>query len=185
MRRWNARIGALLLILILVHMVTGAFQLMGILKGGLPVRKALSLAMAALLLVHIILGIIMTKQSLIIRKTERLHYDKQNVRFWLVRISGVVMIFLVIFHIWFFAGNGSKVLRLRPFEGGALAAGLLLVLSLLFHILLNVRPMFTSLVIEKLRKFVKDTFFILLIVILVAAAGFVIYYLRWNVFWRE
>lgn len=184
MRRWNARIGALLLILLVIHLVTGAFQVMGLIQGGQTWRAVLSWAMLCLLAVHAVLGILLTRDSLRSGKKKGTRYVRQNARFWISRISGFVMVFLAAWHVLFFIGADGGAFRLKLFGPGQLAASILLIAALLCHILTNIRPLIIALGAEPVRKFVRDIILILLVVLVFGGIAFLVYYLRWNVWWR-
>ena len=57
MRKINAILGPLMIILLAVHGIWGAFQLSGIVPGGSVVRKVLSYIMIAAVAAHILIGI--------------------------------------------------------------------------------------------------------------------------------
>lgn len=87
-------------------------------------------------------------------------------------------------HIAIFLGGSGEVYRLTVFEGGQLATQILLVLSVVVHVLTNIKPLLISFGIKGFRVYVKDVLFILAIVMLFGGIAMVVYYLRWNVLWR-
>ena len=82
-----------------------------------------------------------------------------------------------------FMGKQGEAFRLTAFGGVQLAASILLVITLIVHLVVNIKPLFIALGVAD-RRFIKDLMIVLAIVLLACAVGFVIYFLRWNVLWR-
>ncbi len=184
MRKWNARISVLIMVLFLIHGIAGGFQLMGLIPGGQPIFHVISVLMVILILIHAGIGCKLTVDTIRICRKTGVSYFRENALFWTRRISGVALMILVLFHILLFWENGGEVLRLSLFEGPQLAANLLMAASLAVHILCNIRPLMVSLGKEGRHVSVRDIMLILAAVLLFCTIGFVIYYLRWNVFWK-
>lgn len=183
MRKTNAILGPAIILLLLIHVISGAFQLYGLLPGGLAVRKVLSFILAAGIVVHAVIGIVLTVQTVRIGRQGGKTPLKGNERFWLGRISGLAMMLLILYHILTFTGSSGEVFRLKEFGVLQLAAHILLALAILLHLVSNIRPLFMALGIGN-RKYLKDILVVLSVILLVCAAAFVFYYLRWNVLWR-
>ena len=173
MRKLNAIVSLLLIILFLIHTIAGSFQMM----------KNLSYFMLFLIGVHIIIGIKLTIDSIIIGRKSGKFYFRENAVFWTRRITGIAMILLVICHVLLFTSNG-EVFRLNDFNEVQLIFSIFLVFTLLVHILANIRPLLISFGISGFRLYIKDILLILAIISLFGAFAFVIYYLRWNIMWR-
>ena len=167
MRKLNAIVSLLLIILFLIHSIAGSFQMMKIIPGGNEMMKNLSYFMLFLIGVHIIIGIKLTIDSIIIGRKSGKFYFRENAVFWTRRITGIAMILLVICHVLLFTSNG-EVFRLNDFNEVQLIFSIFLVFTLLVHILANIRPLLISFGI----------------ISLFGAFAFVIYYLRWNIMWR-
>ena len=162
MRKLNAIVSLLLIILFLIHSIAGSFQMMKIIPGGNEMMKNLSYFMLFLIGVHIIIGIKLTIDSIIIgRKSGKFYFC----------------------HVLLFTSNG-EVFRLNDFNEVQLIFSIFLVFTLLVHILANIRPLLISFGISGFRLYVKDILLILAIISLFGAFAFVIYYLRWNIMWR-
>lgn len=183
MRKLNAIVSLLLIILFLIHSIAGSFQMMKIIPGGNEMMKNLSYFMLFLIGVHIIIGIKLTIDSIIIGRKSGKFYFRENAVFWTRRITGIAMILLVICHVLLFTSNG-EVFRLNDFNEVQLIFSIFLVFTLLVHILANIRPLLISFGISGFRLYVKDILLILAIISLFGALAFVIYYLRWNIMWR-
>ena len=96
----------------------------------------------------------------------------------------MALMILVLFHVLVFHGGDGEIVRLSLFEGPQLAANLLMAASLAVHILCNIRPLMVSLGKEGRWLSGRDLMLILAAVLLFCTIGFVVYYLRWNVFWK-
>lgn len=183
MRKINAILGPAMILLFLIHGISGAFQLYGLIGGGSVIRTALSHLLLVLVGIHAVIGIILTVQTLKNCRQEGRSYFKNNERFWISRISGFALLFLIAYHVLTFSAESGEVFRLRMFGGAQLAAHILMALVLLIHLLTNIRPLFIALGLEN-RKYLKDILIVLSIILLVCAAAFFIYFLRWNVWWK-
>ncbi|MBQ9030995.1 MAG: pilus assembly protein PilX [Parasporobacterium sp.] len=182
MRKINAILGPAMILLLLIHVITGVFQLTSVIPGGSMIRKVLAIILTVLVGIHMVIGILLTVQTLTACRKTGVSYFKNNELFWLRRISGFAMLFLIIAHILIFSGESGEAFRLHSFGSLPLILSLLLVLALAIHLITNIRPLFIALGIEN-RVFLKDIMVILSILLLVSAAAFLFYYLRWNVLW--
>lgn len=182
MRKINAILGPLMIILLVIHGVWGSFQLSGIIPGGNIIRRILSYILVAAVVLHMVIGIKLTADTLISLKHAKASYFKNNLEFWIRRFSGLALILFIIWHMIIFAGGSGEIFRLQLFGGLQLFAHILLVVALIIHLLFNIKPLFIALGIAD-RRFVKDVMIILTILLVLFAVAFIIYYLRWNVLW--
>lgn len=183
MRKLNAVLGPLIIILLCIHGIWGAFQLSGIVPGGSTIKTVLSYVMVAAVALHILIGIKLTVDTLVAARRSGAFYFKNNQEFWIRRISGLAVILFIIYHMAVFMGGNEDIFRLRRFDGVSLAAHILLAVSLIIHLAFNVKPLFIALGIAD-RKYVKDVIIILAIILAFCAAGFIFYYFRWNILWK-
>jgi len=183
MRKINAVLGPLMIILLLIHGIWGAFQLASIVPGGSVIRRILSYVMVAAVACHIVLGIVLTAQTFKAIRRSGASYFRGNEEFWLSRISGLALLIFIIYHMCVFITPAGEIFRLNSFGGLQLAGHILLVVSLFLHLSVNIRPLFIALGIGS-RKYIRDIIIILSVIMLVFAAGFIVYYLRWTYFWR-
>ena len=184
MRKANAIISALLLVLFLIHGIAGGFQLLGWLPGGLRVLTVLARAMVVLLVLHAAIGIKLTADAVRKGKKSGAFYARENRVYWTRRISGLALMVLIAVHVVVFLDSRGEVYRLTAFGMPQLVGQILMVLCLLVHILINIRPLLISFGIGGFRIYIKDVLFVLSVVLLFGAAAFAVYYLRWNVLWR-
>ena len=179
MRKINAVLTVLILILFLLHGVAGAFQLFGAGSNTLKILGWISLGLVA---VHTVIGIKLTADTLKVQKQTGAPYFRENLLFWARRISGFALIFLFGFHITAFGSNASGVYRLLPFGTFKLVMQLLLAASLAVHVISNVRPMLISFGIRSLKERSGDILFVLALLLLFMTLSFIVYYIRWNSF---
>lgn len=185
MRKVNAVLTIGILVLFVVHGIFGGFQVMGILPGGNQLLTRLSWLMMGLIAVHMVISIRLTADTLHALKMSGKSYFRQNQLFWARRISGFAVFVFVLFHIIIFLGKGSgAAYRLSYFGDLQLASQILLVVSTAIHVLCNIRPLFIACGAGKLRDYLKDVLLVLAVILLFTGIAFLLYYLRWNVFWR-
>ena len=79
-------------------------------------------------------------------------------------------------------GKNGEVFRLNYFGTVQLISQILLVISIAVHVLSNIKPLLIAMGVRGFRDIFIDVLYIFSIMLLFAGAGFVIYYLRWNVF---
>ena len=182
MRRVNAVTAMLIVALLLIHVIAGGFQLAGIIGGGSTVMKVLAWVMLALIGVHMLIGVKLTADTLIACKRSGTSYYRENRLFWLRRISGFAVMFFIVLHVLIFLGREEGgVFRLNYFGTVQLLSQLLLVVSLILHIVTNIRPLMLALGSRKYRDFLLDVCVILSVVLILTAAAFIVYYIRWRV----
>jgi hypothetical protein len=184
MRRLNAIISIAVIALFLIHGIAGAFQMMGFIPGGSSLLKILTWIMLGFVFMHIIIGSILTVQTLRISKKSGASYYKENALFWIRRISGFVLMLLVFLHLTVFMQTGSGLFRLGYFGTPQLTGQIIMLLALAVHILCNIKPVAIALGLYGGRGYCRDILLILSIVLGFCTVAFVVYYLRWNVLWR-
>lgn len=185
MRKIDAVLGALMLVLLLVHAVAGGFQAMGVYPGGGAVLSALAWLLLVLVALHLAIGIRLTVDTLRAIRRSGVSYGRLNVLFWVRRISGLALACFLILHLLVFLGEGKGTAYRLAFFGSLQFAGQIgMVASLAVHVLSNLRPLFLSLGVSRARAVLADLLLVLAVVLLFAGAAMLVYYLRWNVWWR-
>lgn len=181
MRRANAVITALIMVLLLIHMILGGFQLAGLMPGGNPLTQGSALLMLALICVHTVLGVILAVKSVKLLKRSGTHYFKENKLFWLRRVSGFAVMLFVAVHVLIFLGrhNETGAYRLTFFGPLQLCTQILMIVSIALHVISNVRPMMISFGIRSYKDLGIDIMLILSVLLILAGAAFVVYYIRW------
>ncbi len=180
MRKWNAVLSIGIIILFLIHAVIGGFQLSGMFSGGNSVMTVLAWMMVCQIVLHALLGCILTVQTLSAQKKAGTVYRKENRLFRLRRISGFAVMLLILTHLVIFHGKSGTVFRLHLFGGAELLTQVLLVIAAAVHILTNIRPLMLGCGMRKHRSFLPDILLILSVLLIFAAAAFLVYYIRWQ-----
>lgn len=177
MRKWNGVITALVLVLFMIHGIMGSFQLMG---AASTAMKGAAWAAVVLVLIHAAISTKLTIDTLrTVRKTGA-PYIRQNLLFWARRLSGFVLLILLVFHMTAFADRGGAAYRLKPFNTGRLVTQLLMAAVLAVHLISNIKPALITFGIKGLRKKTGHLLFALSVLLLFMTAALIIYYIRWN-----
>ena len=177
MRKWNAVLTAVILVLFLIHAILGSFQLFGI---GNTAGKAIARAAEILIWIHVLIGVKLTVDTLRAQHKAGARYFRENALFWARRISGFAVMVLLLFHFNAFGDNSGPLYRLRVFDSTKLISQLLLVLSIALHVITNVKPALIAFGIKSWKARTGEILAILSVLLLVIAAAFIVYYLRWN-----
>ena len=179
MRHLNAIITILIMVLFLVHMIWGGLLLIGAASTG-GFFLVISFAMVILIILHVIISIKLTLNTIMACKISGVSYWRENKIFWLRRISGIAVMIFILSHILIFMGrNVDGVFVLNVFNVMALISQLLLVISLLLHITTNINPLRIALGLRDEGGFRTDMILILQILLVLAGISFVIYFIRW------
>ena len=180
-RRVNAFISKLILILFLIHAIGGSFQLFGFIAGGNVILEILSYTMLALVCVHAVIGICLTVKTLVDSKEAGAMYSKESRLFWTRRITGFCMIVFAAIHVFVFIGTSNGAFRLRSFDVFELICMILLIASLFIHILCNIKPLMISFGLMGFKIYIRDILFVLSAVLLLALIAFIVYFVRWQI----
>ena len=177
MRKINGIIAMTVLVLFLIHGILGALNLMNI---ATIIVKALSYTMLALIIAHAVISIMLTVRSVRTAVKTKAPYFRHNRLFWARRISGILILALVFFHMTAFGYTSGGVFRLVPFDAFRLITQILFILSIAVHIITNVKPVLITFGVKGLRPKAGDILFFISVAMLFMAAGFIIYYIRWQ-----
>lgn len=179
MRRVNAIISALIMLLFILHGIYGVLQMAGLYAGGTFVSTMLAHLLLTLLGLHVMIGTILTVRSIKNARRAGVLYIKENKRFITVRLSGFALMFLICAHVVQFMGAEGDSYRLRLFDTKSLILSLILVLAIAVHVICNVNPLLISLGLKRLRPFATDILLVLSVICLFSGIGFIIYFIRW------
>lgn len=174
MRKINTVLSILLIVIFMLHGLMGSFMLVGI---GSNAGKVLAWIGVSVLVVHTVIGFILTIQTL---KNKGCSYLKQNVVFWARRASGLAILILLFFHIGLFGGIKDGMYILFPFTTVKLVTQLLLIVALFIHLFINIRPLLISLGIISYKERRGDIFLILSVLLLFCVGAVIIYYIGWH-----
>ncbi len=179
MRRVNAVLAMGITALFFVHAVMGGFQLMGLMSGGNTVMKVLAWVMMISIVLHMLIGIKLTADTVIAIKRSGASYFGENKLFWIRRISGLALMLFIVTHLMIFSNSGTPV-RLGFFGTAQLISQILLAVTLALHIITNIRPLMTALGLRGFRELLLDVMLVTAVLLLFAGAAFVVYFIRWQ-----
>ncbi len=179
MRKLNVIITACILVLFIIHGVFGALLLTG---SGSTALKPVAWTAAGLTVVHIVISLKLTFDTLKIQKQTGVSYFKENRLFWARRISGFAVMVLLVFHMTAFGYSKGGFYRLKVFDDIKLITQILFIAALGTHVVSNAKPMLISFGIKSLRPRTADILIVLSVLLFCMAAAIVIYYLKWNAF---
>lgn len=170
MRKINAVLSVLILILFLAHAIIGSFELIGAIG---VVMKQISRAALVLVVFHVVIGIKFTVDSIIAMKKAGVGYFSANKMFWARRISGFAVMFLLAFHFTAF-GIGNRVIP--AISAVQLITQILLVAAVATHVITNVKPVLISFGIKGLKRRAPEIIIAVSAVIIFAVAALIIFY---------
>ena len=179
MRKFNALLTVLIMILFLVHAVFGAYELIGA-NIQTDFMKITARVCSFLIVIHAIISIKLTIEAIRVWKSTGAPYLRENGIFWARRISGLAIMVLIFFHMFAFGHTVNGIYQLKQYTFLKMCFQLLFVLSIALHVITNVRPMLIALGARSLKKFVPDILLVLSIILILFIAAFIIYYFRWQ-----
>ena len=167
MRKVNAIITTLIFILFFVHIIVGSLALIGVYLFRQEVAWAIADIMLGLVLIHTIIGTVSVIDSARRIKRQQVSYNRENATFWMRRISGYIVLILIVAHtIIFFGKTGVDAPEILQ-----LILSVLLVIMLIIHIFSNIKPFHISL---GLSNALTKRIIIAIMIVLLAILGFVI-----------
>ena len=182
MRRINSIATIAIMILFVIHLIQGVLVLFGMIKGGSSLFSVLSYIMVGFIVLHIILSLKLTYDTVRATRRAGVSYWKENRLFWVRRISGFALMAFLIIHVLVFHGqNIEGVFLLHRFDILKLISQILLVVSLFLHLVTNIRPLKIAFGLEDKKNIRIDIALILSILLLIAGMAFVVYFIRWMV----
>lgn len=179
MRKLNMFLVLGMLVTFLIHAVSGSLLILG---ADADAKKTAARICIGFIAAHILVSVILTVQTLIVRKKAGAGYFKENKLFWARRISGFAVIIPLIMHLVIFRSSSEPAYRLQVFTAGRLASQILLAAALAIHVLTNIRPVLISFGLRDTKRTAADILLILAAVLLMAAIAFAVYFARWAAF---
>ena len=180
MRKFNAILGPVILAFFLLHIIIGSLQLTGLTPGGNTVMQIGAWLLIAAVGAHTVIGIKLTVDTLAAIKRSGASYFRENKLFWIRRISGFAVMLFIAAHIILFMGHGSGgAFRLNVFDVPQFIMSVLLVLSVLLHIVTNIRPLMIALGSRSAKEFIADIAVVFSVLLLFSGIAFVVYFVRW------
>ena len=177
MRRLNIILIAGMFLTFLLHGITGALTISG---GNSDVNKIAAWICVFFVALHVIVTTILTVKTLHAIHKTKAGYFKNNIMFWIRRISGFTILIPLLMHLFIFNVPPTDIYRLKAFDTGRFISQLLMVLTISLHVLTNIKPFMLAIGAKNYKKIIINTLFVLAILFLLFAVAFCIYYLRWN-----
>lgn len=177
MRKWSHRLAWLVLLLCLFHGLTNSFLLLG--WSALSVWPV-SLLLLGVVLLHAVLGILLTIPPLKSGRASGAWYLRQNAGFWTKRISGLVILLLLGFHLTAYVVNCDGTRFFRAFTPGNMLSQLLLLLAIFLHLAVSVKPLLIARGCLKWKERTVDWMLVLSLFLLFFAVAVVVYTIRWQ-----
>ena len=167
MRKINAILALLAALLFFDHAVFGGLLSLG---AEIEVKKPIALVLTAVAAVHGIISLIVTFKKGKTTARPGASYWKENLTYWSRRISGIVILLVLLFHghAMVIGSDGiRKIDKMQP-AGGVI--NMLLPVSVCIHLLTNVRPMLIALGIR-----ITKTKLIVIRILIIAVCCFALY----------
>lgn len=176
MRKLNMFLVQGILVTFLIHAIMGGLQLAG---ASADAHKTVARICAGLIVAHMLVTVVLTYRTLHARRISGAGYFRQNLTFWIRRISGLAILPPLIAHLLIFRASQGGAYRLQVFDRGRMISQILLVAAMALHVLTNIRPLLISMGVKDTRSFATDLLLILSALFLLFGLAFVIYFLRW------
>lgn len=176
MRKLNIIIVISLIIIFLIHPIQSAFLLLGFTEKD---WNTLAWIGVGLVLIHALIGIYLSADTLKTLWKGQKNYFQGNGRFWLSRISGFLILILMVFHFNAYGEMEDGKYVVFPFTDIKLFFQLGLLLALFIHLFVNVKPLLISLGITDRGKIRKLIFIILTLVLIFVSIAVLYYFFKW------
>lgn len=178
MRKWNNILARVIIVLFLLHALTGSLLLLGVSNITFePLSRLLFAAVA----VHGVLGILATVQAVKSGKKSGKWYLRQNAAYWTKRFSGFAILILLCFHISAYTTTVGNAFFLKEFTIGRMTAQLLLIISVFIHLAVSVKSMLIAKGVTKFKERTTDWMMVLSLLMLFFATAVIIYFIQWQI----
>lgn len=178
MRKLNNVLVRIIILLLLLHGIMGSLMLLGLSTISFA---PLSWLLFAVVLLHGIIGIIATIPSIRSGQKSGKWYLGKNAAFWTKRISGIVIIILLAFHVTAYTTNVNGNLFLKEFTFARMLLQILFILSIFIHLAVSIKSMLIAKGTIKFKERTVDWMMVLSIIMLFLVAAIIVYYIQWQV----
>ena len=176
MRRLNLFLVFGMLVTFLIHGIFGALEIAG---ANADAQKAVAWICLVFVAAHIVVTTVLTVRTLRARRLSGAGYFKDNLLFWIRRISGFSILIPLVLHLMIFRAGNAEAYRLQAFTVGRMVSQILFIATIALHVLTNIKPLMIALGLKGRRAYALDAMLILSVLLLLFAAAFAIYYVRW------
>ena len=179
LRQLNAILTVLIFVLFLLHGIAGAFRLLEV-SGISPALFAR--ALVTLCVIHALIGIILTVDTVRASRAKGHSYVRLNARFWASRVSGLAIALLIACHVMqFMVPSYEGAPRVSYFGPASMACSIGLLLSIAIHVICNVEPLAISLGLAAKRSRLSVVALAISLVLAFMGFAFFCYFLTWSV----
>ncbi len=172
MRKCNTIITILMLVLFLLHVILGSLAMLRAINVAVYMYIIATL-MALLILIHSIIGIILTIKTIVAIKKAGKHYFKENMLFWIRRISGFAVFIFMFNHMI----NFVIAFNHETFSIPILLIQILMVVSLIIHLVCNIKPLTIAMGLTDKESINTGIVFVLSVILLISAVAFLVFFL--------
>ncbi|WP_432631017.1 pilus assembly protein PilX [Brotaphodocola sp.] len=177
MRKWNHILARIILILFLLHALMGSLILLGFSTISF---FPLSWFLLAVVIIHGILGLLSTFPAVRTGWKTGHWYFKQNLTFWIKRISGLSVLLLLIFHVTAYTTSVNGRFFLREFTRCRMVLQIFFILSIFIHLAVSIKPMLITKGTVKFKERTMDWMLILSTMMLFFTVAVILYYIKWQ-----
>ena len=177
MRKWNNILARVIIVLLFLHALMGSLMLLGLSTiSFLPLSGLLFAAVTA----HGILGILSTVSAVVSGRRTGHWYLRQNAAFWTKRISGILIMVLLGFHVTAYTTSVDGRFFLKEFTLCRMILQVLLIASIFIHLAVSIKSMLIAKGTVKFRERTADWMLVLSVMMLFFTAAVIIYYIQWQ-----
>lgn len=178
MRKINTILARIILFLLVVHSFMGCLLMLGWSNITL---KPLSYLLLGIVCFHAILSILSSVSSIQIGFKSRKWYFKENVSFWIKRITGILILILVWFHISAYTTVVDGKFFLQEFTFIKLISQLSLALCIFIHVGVSLKSLFIVSGNIDFKEKKVDGLLVISIFMIFVVFAILSYFIQWQV----
>ena len=177
MNRFNHWLVILIVLLLVIHGLTGSYTLLGF--PFIDIRP-LPYVLAAAVVLHSLIGLFLTRDAIRIGLKTGHWYWKENARFWIVRLSGICALILLGFHACVYTGTVNGVFFLKRITFLRMVSQLLFVASIAVHLVAAAKPWLIKQGVLKFEERSRNCLAVTAILTAVFTVSIIMYYIYWT-----
>lgn len=175
MRKINSILSIIMLVVFVMHMTASGLLMVHVIPYISVLMHTLSGTLILVVAVHTVIGIKLSVDTLSAMKKSDAGYMNDNMIFWARRASGFAVLAFVIIHIIIFMSEKGVPGTFTFFR---LLCSILLSLSVLIHVITNIRPLMIGLGRSGRGKGAATLILVSSLLLLASGAAFVVYYIN-------
>ncbi len=178
MRKINMILAHFIMILLLVHAFMGCLLMLGFSSITL---KPLSYLLLSVVFLHALLSTLSSVSSIQIGLKSGRWYFKENAPFWIKRITGILILILVCFHISAYTTIVDGRFFLKEFTFIKWISQFSLALVLFVHVFVSIKSMLIAKGEIDFKEKRMDWLLVISIFFVFVVVSIVFYYIQWQV----